>query len=211
MAFFHERHYSKTMRIKIETNLLDIANGLGALGQKHLFRAVRRSINRSLPTMRAKSVELVKRDLNLKSSRIRQGIQLNKARGSSIFNIEGSIAYDSIPVPMLEFVRGAKTPIQQKGVKVKRRRKLKIEIKPGRKVILAHAFIQRVRTLQVFKRKNERRLAKQGIHSVAQEVFRSYKANRIAEEGLKKFESEFQRDWDVRLQGLIADVNLKFK
>ena len=110
---------------------------------------------------------------------------------------------------MLEFVRGAKTPIQQKGVKVKRRRKLKIEIKPGRKVILAHAFIQRVRTLQVFKRKNERRLAKQGIHSVAQEVFRSYKASRIAEEGLKKFESEFQRDWDIRLQGLIADVNLR--
>lgn len=200
-----------SLRIKIETNLLDIASALNELGQKHLFRAVRRSITRSLPTMRAKSVELIKRDLKLKPGYIRRGTILNKARGSSIFNIEGSIGYDSTPIPLMEFVRGSKAPISQKGIKVKSRRKLRVEIKPGRKVVLAHAFIQKVRTLNVFKRMHERRLAKQGVHSITHEVFRSYKASRIAEEGLKKFETEFARDWNVRLEGLIKDTNLKWK
>lgn len=200
-----------SLQIKITTNLLDIAQGLDELGKKHLFRAVRRSISRSLPTMRASAVELIKRDIKLKSGFIRKGTQVNKVRGSSIFNIEGSVGFDSTPIPMLEFVRGNKSPISQKGIRIKSRRKLKIEIRPGRKVVLAHAFIQKVRTLQVFKRKKERRLAAQGIHSIGHEVFKSYKANRIAEEGLKKFEKEFERDWNVRLEGLVKDVNLKWK
>lgn len=199
------------LNAKITTNLLDIASALNELGQKHLFRAVRRSITRSLPTMRASSVEMIKRDIKLKSGFIRKGTQVNKVRGSSLLNIEGSIGYDSTPIPMMEFVRGNKNPIQQKGIKVKSRRKLRVEIRPGRKVVLAHAFIQKVRTLQVFKRKKERRLAAQGVHSIAHEVFRSYKANRIAEAGLKKFESEFEREWAIRLEGLIKDVNLKWK
>lgn len=200
-----------SLDIKITTNLLVIADGLDQMGKNHLFRAVRRGITRSLPTMRREARDLVKRDLKLKNGFITKGIEVNKVRGSSIFNVSGSIGLDLKPIPMLEFVRGNKSPISQKGVKIKNRRKLKVEIRPGRKVVLAHAFIQKVRTLQVFKRKQERRLAAQGIHSIGQEVFRSYKANRISEAGLKRFEIEFERDWNVRLQGLIKDVNLKWK
>lgn len=197
--------------IKITTNLLDISDALGELGQKHLFRAVRRSINRALPAMRVKSVDLIKRDIKLKTGFIRRGTQLNKAKGANITNISGSIGFDSTPVPLMEFVRGSKTPLKQKGIAVSKRRKLKVEIRPGRRVVLAHAFIQKVRSLQVFKRKKERRLASQGIHSIAHEIFRGAKASRVAEEGMKRFESEFEREWAIRLEGLIKDVNLKWK
>ena len=78
---------------------------------------------------------------------------VRKAKGGGIGSVEAAVHFLTRPLPILLFVKGSK-PVAAKGIRVKARRRLTVEIQPGKKLKIQSGFIQRVKSLQVFKRKS---------------------------------------------------------
>jgi hypothetical protein len=96
--------------IEIKANQQDLADLLGKLEAlpKGLATATSRAINKSLTSVRAEMVRLIRADYDLKAGEIRKQLVLVKATPS---RLEGRIAGESSPgVPLLQFVRMKRVP-----------------------------------------------------------------------------------------------------
>jgi hypothetical protein len=157
-----------SINIRIDDNFLDVAEAFKELGPKELVAAGRRALNRTIVTVRKTAMDEIRQKRRIKPSTLREKhIWLEKAGGGMFNALSASVVFSSKPIPMLEFVRGRKSPTPQKGIKVARRKKVRVEIVPGRRQILKNAFIQHVRSLQVFKRpKGQDNFKYQGTRSI---------------------------------------------
>ncbi len=193
-----------SLDIEITSTLLDAAKMFDGIDPREVAKAARRSINRTLLTLRKESLKRIPEHLKVKPKTLRERyIRLNKAQGGT--NFEGSIDFSSEPIPMIEFVKGSKEPIKQKGVKVSRRRKLKVEITPGKRFILRKAFIQRVLSKQVFKRPaGKDNFKKQGVPSVGTIVVQRGIGKELVTIGGQRFAELFAADINARLQGFVS-------
>jgi len=195
--------------IKLDDNFLDVAAAFEELNTNQLVSATRRALNRTLLTLRKTSIEEITKRVKIKPKSLRDRyIMLQKAGGGALNSLEAALVFSGEPVPLLEFVKGSKQPIEQKGIPVKRRKKLRAEITPGKRFVVKGAFIQRVRSLQVFKRKDSGGFHKQGTRSIAfiitergvGEKLVSVGQTRLAE--LLQHELEFQL---LKMQGKIPE------
>jgi hypothetical protein len=192
-----------SLDIEITSTLLDAAKMFDGIDPREVGKAARRSINRTLLTLRKESVQRIPEHLKIKAKTLRDRyIRLNKAQGGN--NYEGSIDFSSEPIPMIEFVKGSKEPIKQKGVKVSRRRKLKVEITPGKRFVLRKGFIQRVLSKQVFKRPaGKDNFKKQGVPSVGTIVIQRGIGKDLVDIGAARFSELFVADLNARLKGFV--------
>jgi hypothetical protein len=168
------------MQIDIEIDLQGAERFLKAFSKKELIKAHRRALNRTAVGLRKESTIAIKKRLRLKSGDIKKkNLRIKKAIGSRFESLEAAVEFSGTPIPMIEFVRGSKKPINQKGKKVGRRRAVKVEIKPGRRFKLRHGFIATVKSKQIFRRsgKGKSDLKKQSIKApsvlVGKDKFRS--------------------------------------
>lgn len=162
--------------VSIEHNFDQLEGFLDDLKTKAAIESTRFSINRTLLTVRERSVEKIRQRLNIKVSDLKGGgkgkkqgqLKMRKARGGSLHTMEGSLLYNSNAIPLLKFITGSKQPRNQKGIPVAKRKRLKARIRPGKTIKLRHAFIADVHSKQVFKRisSDSRKVKKQGITSV---------------------------------------------
>lgn len=192
-----------SLDIEITSTLLDAAKMFDGIDPREVGKAARRAINRTLLTLRKESVQRIPEHLKIKAKLLRDRyITLNKAQGGN--NYEGSIDFSSESIPMIEFVKGSKEPIKQKGVKVGRRRKLKVEITPGKRFVLRKAFIQRVRSKQVFKRPgNQASFKKQGTPSVGTIVMQRGIGKDLVDIGGARFAELFAADLNARINKFV--------
>ena len=192
-----------SLDIEITSTLLDAAKMFDGIDPREVGKAARRAINRTLLTLRKESVQKIPEHLKIKAKVLRDRyIQLNKAQGGN--NYEGSIDFSSEPLPLIEFVKGSKEPIKQKGVKVKRRRKLRVEITPGKRFVMRKAFIQRVRSKQVFKRpQGQDNFKKQGVPSVGTIVIQRGIGKELVDIGGARFAELFAADLNARLNKFV--------
>jgi hypothetical protein len=171
------------------SNLMEISAQLADIG-KQARPAMRRALKRGLLAMKTESIKEIKKTLKITNKDLKESFRLSAPQGDRIF-MHADIGYSSASLPMLPFVRGARSPIKQKGISIKRRRKLKVEIVPGRKTLLKGAFIQVVRgRLGVFKRRKggtRTQLVSQRVHSIVYEVFKGDKPDAIATRGYTVF------------------------
>jgi len=196
-------------RVDIRTNFFQIEKGLEDLKRIHIIQSARRAINRALITTRKESVSLYREHLKLKRGDIVKRTTMNKARGGSLSSMEGSLVFSGIPISLLTFVKGNKDTIKLKGVPIKKRRKLKVEIQPGKKLLVKGGFIQRARTKQVFKGKKGLGFKKQGTPSLG-EVFRKNKFERkLLPIARQAFTSVFEREIKKRLEGIVKTSALR--
>ena len=148
-------------------------------------KAAVQSMNRVATTVRKESVKIIGSRLKLpKGGRSSKGgggntppglkslFEISKAKYSRsipLNQIYSSVNTSSKPISLIHFVRGQKAPIPQKGIAVARRKKVVVEVTPGRKVKLQTAFIAKSRrggAVQVFRRDNNDKLIKQSVPSV---------------------------------------------
>lgn len=108
-------------------------------------RANRFAINRTLITIRKEGVQKLNKLINLPVNELRnKHTRLRKAiPQQTLGSMHGNVSFSDNSIPMIRFVVGKKTPIEQKGVPIKRRRKLRVRVIPGRTVKLPHSFIMR--------------------------------------------------------------------
>jgi len=157
--------------ISITSNILDAAMEMKNYSNQVVVQSARKAINRSLTTGRKLSRKSLRERLNIKNKDIgnkSRKMRIQKARGGRMASLTGSLEFETTPLPMLMFIKGKKTPIKQRGVKLRKRRKLKAEVYRGKKLNMAPAFIQKVRTTQVFRRQASGKLHRQSAPSVGE-------------------------------------------
>lgn len=189
-----------TIEIKIQDELNKAAMEIDYMNHDAIPRAAKNAINRAVVTMRKESTQRIPKEMRLRPTNLKERyIRLRKAMGTSIAGLEGEVAYLTEPVPLLEFVRGSKDAIEQKGIRVKDRRKLRVEIRPGKRFMLKRAFIQRAHSKQVFKGSRRKGFKKQSAPSVGYVVLYRRMHLAIAQAGLDAFAKNFNSDLAFRL------------
>lgn len=192
----------------------DLEHFLNQFKTKDVVQAGRRAINRTVVGVRQKSLNEIRKGFNIKERDLRKRMDMQKAQGNSLGKMEGSVGYSEKPIDMMSFVKGSKDPIKQKGIPVKKRRKLKVEIRKGQPKTLKKAFIQKSKTggSQVFKSKraqgkgNPTRFKKQGTRSVASMVNELGYGNKFTKYAGRRFEREFLRELQTRAKGIVKSA-----
>ena len=192
-------------------NLEATEEWLDSIKVKAVLGAARAAINKTLRSTRVFSVKAIAKQYRLKPSglsrrEVKSMMKVKKARGGSLNSLEGQIKYDTTPIPILKFISGAQEIIKQKGIKVKKRRRLRAEIRPGKKILLKGAFIQRVHSKQVFKR-GRAGFKKQGVASIGQVIMRDRMKILLLNHVASVFEDNFKNQLQFRLDKLATKLN----
>tara|TARA_R110000803_G_scaffold162194_1_gene225855 strand:+ start:42322 stop:42948 length:627 start_codon:yes stop_codon:yes gene_type:complete len=187
----------------ISSNIHEIPEYLDEIKSKIVLQAARTAINKTLISARKVSISRVGLTYKLKPSglskaEVKKKMFIIKARGGSLKSLEGKILYKGEPIPIIKFVSGSKNIIKMKGIKVKKRRIIKAEIKPGRKIILKKAFIQRAKTTQVFKG-NSKGFKKQAVASISIIIMRRLHTRPLLKHVAIKFNERFINQLNFRL------------
>jgi len=202
--------------ISIEDNFDNLEGYLDDLKADAAVKAVHFSINRTLLTLRERSVQRIKERLSVKTGVLKsKHLVINKAKlgGLGFHTMKGEILYNTTPIPMIEFISGAQQKRSQKGVAVSKRKPLKARIRPGKTVTLKHAFIATVHSKQVFKRRDtsSRRVKKQGIVSVGFIFKKPLIRNELQLLGGKRFTELFVREYRRRIVQSAKRRNAKMR
>lgn len=192
------------LEINIEHNFHDIKKMMDEISKVEILAATKKAMNVALTRGRVVVVKEIRKHVNLAPAKVKKRIQIKRASGESLNAVVGALAFSDIPIAMKEFVVGKKEDIKQKGIPVKKRRKLKVKIKPGKTVRLKGAFIQTMKSQQVFRRRGDGpQSRKLGTKSIGTIAFQRNVRPRIEETILKRFDREFNRQIRFRF-GKIA-------
>ena len=171
---------------------------------KAVPKAARRSLNRVITASRVRAIKGIKRRRKLKPTELKKKfVLLKKARGSRIDKLQAEILFNRNPVSAIRFLVGPKQPSKQKGVKVKKRRVVRLHVKPGRRTKMPKAFIARGRggNLQIFQRRGKKRfpIVKRGTAAISTVVDKSGLGKRLQKFAQKRLDIEFQRNLEHEL------------
>lgn len=195
------------LEISIEDNFAEVAETLGMVAVKFSGASARFAVNRTLLTLRKESIQKITSVLKISPRTLREKyIDIQKAKGSRLSEVFGIISFSGAPIPLIEFVRGNSDVAPQKGIPIKNRRKVRVEITPGKRFVVPHAFIQRVHSTQVFKRGKNQGFKKQGIRSVGSTVITRGIAKDLVAIGQQRFREVFLADLKARIAGYVVST-----
>lgn len=189
-----------TIKIDITSNILDAIETMENISENVMVEAARVSINRAMVTGRKEAAKSLRAKLNIKARDVKTKIGIAKARGNNLRSLEGIISFSDIPMPIIDFVRGNTSIIKQKGLKIKKRRKLKVEIVRGKKFVMKGGFIQRVSSKQVFKRGKSGKFYKQSAPSIAEFISRNDLKRPVSKAMIDSFNKNYANQVDFRMK-----------
>lgn len=195
-----------SLDISITSNVVDAITAMEKIPDKIVWDATRVSINRAMVTGRKEAGKTLRERLNVKSRDMKQKIKVSKARGGNLRSLQGVLSFDDTPMPLIDFVRGNKNLIKQKGVKIKKRRKLKVEITRGKKFVIKGGFIQKARSKQLFKRGSSGGFYKQSAPSVGEFIMRKQFKFPVAKAMRQSFRKNLKNQVDFRMERMTAKV-----
>ncbi len=199
----------------IRSNIEAIPEYLDEMKSRTVVAAAKATINKTLLSTRKITIKRLGLTYKLKPSglskkEVKAGLRLIKAKTGPLHTLEGVMTLRGQPIPIIKFISGAKNTIKQKGIKIQKRRKLKAEIRPGKKIILKKAFIQKVRSIKVFKRgKGEKDFKNQAVASVALIIMRTPNGNAILTHISRRFNKVFANQMQFRLDKLALKLKNK--
>lgn len=191
------------INIDISSNIAEVMRSLPDLNKKVFYEATRHSINKALIAGRTQAAKGLRERLNIKSGTVKSKLGITKARASSLANLEGILSFDDAPQPLLDFVRGSKDVIKQKGVKIKKRKVLRIEITRGKAFKMQGGFIQKVKSKQVFRRGKSGGFKKQSAPSIAHFIKESRLKGPIIKRMKEVFFNNLENQYKFRLDKFI--------
>lgn len=171
------------MKLFITHNLNRIPKELKELSEVSVKKATARAVRETGTKLRKDLSMEVRKRINLPATGSSKGgkglvppgvknmilldAQVKANRSTPLSSIFAHIRTDNKPVSLIHFVRGKKEPANQKGIPVKRRKKVKVQIMRGKTETRPKAFIQRVKgSVQVFNRGSGRTMKKQSVPSI---------------------------------------------
>lgn len=197
-----------SLDIDIRDDFAEVGKIFDLIAVKFAGSSARFAINRTLLTLRKESIQMIDEKLKLKPRTLREKyISLQKAKGSRLGDLFGVISFSGKPIPLIEFMKGNTEPAPQKGIPVQRRRKVRVEITPGKRFVVPHAFVQRVHSTQIFKRNKSKGFHKQGIRSVGNLVMTRGIGTQLQAIGQQRFRELFLADLKARIDGVIPNAS----
>lgn len=189
-----------SLDISITSNIADVVSSFKDLPDNIIYQGTRVAINRALTTGRKEAGKTMRERLNVKARDMKSKIKKTNAKGGQLRSLVGVLSFDDTPQPLLNFVKGNKNLIKQKGVKIRKRRKLKVEITRGKKFVLKSGFIQKVRSKQVFKRGDSGKLYKQSAPSVGEFIMRRKFKKPVSKKMIESFNKNLRNQMSFRLE-----------
>lgn len=139
-------------------------------------KSARQALNKTATGLKSFSRRQITGHLKMKAKEAGDKIRIKRATGRDLVMMESLVMFSGAPLPLIQFVTGSKNPRPQKGIKVRRRKKVKVEIVRGRKITEPSAFIAKAKRkgfpTQVFRRKSTATgpTAMQAAPSIAQVI-----------------------------------------
>ena len=198
---------SAKLEITIE-NFEKIPVFLDKFTDKALVTAVRRAQNVALRKLVTRTSRVIRQKRKLKAKEIKDRFfKIKKAKGNMLSNLEASLTVDNRSVSLIRHVVGKKEGRSQRGIPVSKRKPVRVEITPGKRIKLKTAFIAKGRNNRnhVFRRRQQgpNPIVKQSAPALSKIVAESKvrrKLNRFAQ---NEFTKEFERVFELELQKLV--------
>jgi hypothetical protein len=203
-----------SFKIELKNNIQEAFNTFDQLKRGEVAKAARRAINRTLVTLRKDSVQIIKKDLRIQSSLLKSKyIFIDKARGKGLSDLSGSVVYQSRGLQLIDFIRGTKAPTPMKGIPVKRRKKVRAEVTPGKRFVVTGGFVSMTASkgLQIMKRdkKTKGHLLMQTAPSLGSLLLNEKKkiGATLQGRGAEVFQKNFISELNYRLESMLSKVN----
>lgn len=195
------------LKITVKNDIDKLAEFLDEFQQRALVKATRMAMNRSVMSLRTQANRMAREERKLKQGDINKDyFKITKASGNNLGTLHASLEISGKPMSLIRFVLGPAEKFSQAGIKIADRRKVKVEVKPGRKVELKGAFIGEGRSgnFHVFRRRGPKRhpIVKQSAPSLAVVFERKLFRDRLEAFMKGKFASEFQGAMTYEVQRL---------
>lgn len=197
------------MKLKISVDSYKIKKVLEGWSEKALKKSAVRSANRAATSVRMEATRRMKARYNLPSSGsykgegglkppgIKPNIIIQRAKGNSkksLGEIFATIRVSNKPISLIHFVRGEKSPLQQKGIPVKRRPLLKVQITRGNTRKMRKVFIAKANSSVQVYRKERGTMHKQSVPSLWRLLEKPEMKNQLEIFGRQVFEQEMARN-----------------
>ena len=135
-----------TIKINVLSSLDELDIWLKDIGRNAVLQATKSSMLRTRPTMKKESVSMIKNFKKAKTRAITDRLSFErKLSGKNVNNFEVNMVIARKPIRLINFIKGNKNIQKRKGIPFpfRRRRKLKVEVQPGRVRKLPTSFIDR--------------------------------------------------------------------
>lgn len=129
--------------VNIEADIKEAERLIGDLAGKVIYNASKRAINKTAKLTQRRAAGSIGRILALKKGQLTKMIPIRPAKGKTTNALRAVITPIGTNLPLILFVKGSKTPENQKGKKVSSRRKLRVEIRRGSSEERPRYFIQK--------------------------------------------------------------------
>lgn len=200
------------LEISLDRDIKEIDAFFDDLKFKAITLAARQGINRAATRVRTLATKEIRKRRKLKLKDVKQRISIRKAKGTNLAMLEAKITFSGIPLPLILFILGTKSPKVQK-LPNPRRKSRRFEVIKGQKKGKRGLFVQKAKRgklrFRVFRRGNPSDVSQgfkaQSVPSIA-ELLRS-KTNvlrRIENSALALLQTEYDRALKFQL------LNLKF-
>ena len=141
------------LKLDLKSNIAVVQREFKRLPQTAILPAARSALSKTGTTLVKESQMALRRRVKLKAGYVKKKIfRYRKHLGSKDIGDLAVILYiRSTKISLIHFVQGSKQPRSQQGISAgaarnyPRRRRVKIEVRPGRKTTLQHAFIAKPR------------------------------------------------------------------
>lgn len=161
-------------------------------------QAMKTTIRRAAIPLRKEITNEIRREKRLTVGEIkRKHLRMNKKLNGPMSSWEVNVDVLDVKIPLLQFIKGKKTPRNQRGRKVKRRSVLRAEVRPGSRITIQTGFIIRGKSgLQVFKRKTKKAIpiARQMVSSPHHDVEKRDVRDRILDRITKLMTKNFTKN-----------------
>jgi len=189
-----------------ETIVEDLNILLTAKLMRLVGRAAKSAMNRSLSKTNTQAVKITKLSLyKLKSSQLKKAfLRKSNVRITDLEKLEAKLGSRIQGPTMIRFVKGQKDPRPQRGIPVKKRKLVRVEIRPGITRKMPHSFIQKGRggVNQVFRRETDKRnpIAVQRLPRLGIALFEDRpKRQNLEQTFFKTFDDRFRPTLDALL------------
>jgi hypothetical protein len=187
-----------SLDIRIDHDIENLKQFMSGIKLKALPKATRKALNKTLDLTRTRMNREFRDERKIKIGELKKRFQkVNRARGNRIAQMIAEVIPSIRSVSLIKFVVGKKEPRRQSGISVRRRRLLRTEVRPGKKLKRAKLFIARGRggNYQVFQRMRSKRfpIGKRAVPSFAKLFKRTGMGKRLEAFAGKKWPVEWTR------------------
>lgn len=207
-----------TLKFNLEDNLDEVGVFFSKDTKQMIVRSVRRSIRLASKRLRSDTIDVIRRDYAFQSKKevkkfLKERVML---KGNALHRFLFEITVRARGPQLIRFVRGNKSPRNQRGVSPKKRRPLTIEIRPGARRKDRSLFIALASNGNpiVFRRKSNKRPRGSGeiLAQRAPAVSRAITPQRrtwLARRAIERMNKAFVADMSFRLQNASGSLKIR--